>query len=483
MTECLDAALRYAKAGWKVFPCLPGSKHPATKKGFHNATTDESKIVEWWTRRPELNLAISIPPGHFVLDIDDGAELMGLELPVTVEARTPNKGRHLWFKTTGTEIPPRVGILPNVDVRGVGSYVVVPPSQIGGKKYIWQDDGLLDPANEVIVVPPWLESLVRLPDLKKEERSAVNIPEMLRGLPEGQRQIGLFRAACSMRARHFHEDEALILIDAIAKASDWNEGDPAEIVRRAYKRYEPGESHDEKKIWTLDELIAANLGEPDWFADNLLARGLCLVWAEPKAGKSLLVQNLCLALATGQKAWGMFPVKRSRGVLYLDLEQDEVSARKRWELALNDYPPPENLRLAFKWNKADRGGMDDLRSFLNANPDVEVVVIDVLSNFWPAGQDTTRNAYYSEYDILQEMKDKIANEYGVCLILVHHNNKSGEVSGSNAMKGAPHYLFDLMQPDESNVGIVRTKGKNVPQREILMMFDYENARCRAMKAR
>jgi RecA-family ATPase len=306
---------------------------------------------------------------------------------------------------------------------------------------------------------------------------------MLRGIPEGQRQIGLFRAACSMRARRFHEDEARIVLRSVADASGWTEGDPDKIVSRAYVKYAVEERKDESRIWTLDELVKANLGEPDYFVHELLARGLCLVWAEPKAGKSLMVANLCLAIATGRKAWGKFDVKRPRGVLYLDLEQDEVSARKRWMLALDGYPPPENLRLAFKWNKQDRGGLDDLRAFLAANQDVEVVVIDILSNFWPSGQDTTRNSYYSEYDILQELKAKIADEYGVCLILVHHTNKAGEASGSNAMKGAPHYLFDLLQPDESNYGILRVKGKNIPQREIGMVFDYEHSRCYVQSVR
>ena len=36
----LDAALDYARAGWPVFPCLPSSKQPAVKGGFHAATTN-----------------------------------------------------------------------------------------------------------------------------------------------------------------------------------------------------------------------------------------------------------------------------------------------------------------------------------------------------------------------------------------------------------------------------------------------------------
>ena len=37
----LRAALAYAKAGWRVFPCTPGEKVPATSNGVKDATSDE----------------------------------------------------------------------------------------------------------------------------------------------------------------------------------------------------------------------------------------------------------------------------------------------------------------------------------------------------------------------------------------------------------------------------------------------------------
>ena len=52
-------ALSYAEAGWPVFPCQPGQKLPATKHGFKDATTDPDRIIHWWKKAPDCNVAIA----------------------------------------------------------------------------------------------------------------------------------------------------------------------------------------------------------------------------------------------------------------------------------------------------------------------------------------------------------------------------------------------------------------------------------------
>ena len=55
----LNAALRYARANWPVFPCIPGEKVPVTAHGFLDATTDPDKITWCWSRHPDRNVAIA----------------------------------------------------------------------------------------------------------------------------------------------------------------------------------------------------------------------------------------------------------------------------------------------------------------------------------------------------------------------------------------------------------------------------------------
>ena len=53
-----EAALGYAELGYPVFPCAPGRKEPLTENGHLDATTDPVQIDQWWSERPNANVAI-----------------------------------------------------------------------------------------------------------------------------------------------------------------------------------------------------------------------------------------------------------------------------------------------------------------------------------------------------------------------------------------------------------------------------------------
>jgi hypothetical protein len=68
--SALDHALDCAARGWPVFPIKPGSKEPATRRGFHDATTDTDQITTWWTKTPAAGIGIATGVAFDVLDID-----------------------------------------------------------------------------------------------------------------------------------------------------------------------------------------------------------------------------------------------------------------------------------------------------------------------------------------------------------------------------------------------------------------------------
>lgn len=137
------AAELYASWGWPVFPLRPGEKRPATRHGFKDATTDLDRIRAWWTRHPDSN--IGLPTGHTfdVIDIDvpDGpySYLRMLEddvIPdVHAHVATSSGGIHLYILPTGDGNGTRIE--PGVDYRGIGGYVVAPPSTLGTRGRAW----------------------------------------------------------------------------------------------------------------------------------------------------------------------------------------------------------------------------------------------------------------------------------------------------------------------------------------------------------
>lgn len=143
-TALADAALWYAAAGQPVFPCQPGGKAPLTRHGFTDATTDPGQIRAWWREAPQANLGLPTGVLFDVVDIDTPLGLVrfyerhmdpGDSPPVRAIALTP-RGRHLYFDAD-PEQRNRAGLLPGVDVRATGGYVVAPPSRTAAGDYRW----------------------------------------------------------------------------------------------------------------------------------------------------------------------------------------------------------------------------------------------------------------------------------------------------------------------------------------------------------
>ena len=169
-----QAALAYARRGWVVFPCSNETKRPLLPRetdaagkpikgtgGLTKATTDEAQILAWWKRWP--NAMIGLPAGAewFVLDFDPRTdtdtgevwtldrlkrqleEQMGCALPRSLTGMTQSDGVHVYFRQPEGEPIRNRGNLPDhVDVRGVGGYVIAPPSVMAsGARYRWLDRG------------------------------------------------------------------------------------------------------------------------------------------------------------------------------------------------------------------------------------------------------------------------------------------------------------------------------------------------------
>lgn len=192
----LDHALAYAKRGWPVFP-VSITKHPRISKadggqGYKDATVDEVKIAEWWTRWPTtgIGLATGKRAGFFALDIDpDKGGRISLEslefqhgiLPDTLTVSTGGGGEHRYFVFPGDrEITIGSNIAPGLDYRGDGGYVVAPPSRHeSGNSYKWLS---FDDA-EIAEAPEWLLELVSKKRAQHVERTSDGLPKGVKNPP------------------------------------------------------------------------------------------------------------------------------------------------------------------------------------------------------------------------------------------------------------------------------------------------------------
>lgn len=210
------AALVYAsKLNWAVFPlhtpnknhcscqnpnCQSPGKHPRTKNGLKAASTNLNVINGWWKKWPDANIAIATgqESGFVVLDVDprhggeDSLELLINQygpLPNTIEAITGGGGRHILFKNPG-QVKNRTNVLPGLDVRGEGGYIVVSPSlHACWKRYEWELSSrpLEVPLSDM---PEWLLQLIVEPVQDKSARKPDNYwVKIIQGVGEGERNM------------------------------------------------------------------------------------------------------------------------------------------------------------------------------------------------------------------------------------------------------------------------------------------------------
>lgn len=202
--RCLATALRYAAAGWPVLPCKPGGKTPLTLHGVSAATIEPEPIRAWWSAWPAANVAVATGHRFDVLDIDPGGydahrelQKAGLLGGAFRLVRTPRGGLHVYLPPSGDGN--HTCARRHVDYRGLGGYVLAPPSLVDGKPY----QVITEPRGTGEVLD-WRQAM-RLIDPRPAPQRPVGGPpraglsrlaEWVSTQPEGNRNPGLFWAAC-----------------------------------------------------------------------------------------------------------------------------------------------------------------------------------------------------------------------------------------------------------------------------------------------
>lgn len=236
-----DAAAAYAAARLAVFPCVPGGKRPLTRHGFTEASVDPERVAGWWGRWPDANIGVATgrPGGFDVVDVDvhpsgsgftalRRARQAGLLKGWAALVRSPAGGVHLYFPTRddGSQ---RSWALPraHLDFRGLGGYVIGPPSRVrvgGGRRRLYglivtgRDLRPLDAeALRAYLAPAKPRRRVR-PEVDRAGRRGERLAAWLALQPEGNRNRALFWAGCRQAEAGVAEEEARgVLAEAAAR--------------------------------------------------------------------------------------------------------------------------------------------------------------------------------------------------------------------------------------------------------------------------
>ena len=236
------------------------------------------------------------------------------------------------------------------------------------------------------------------------------------------------------------------------------------------------------KLKTAAELCEQEFRPLKWAIPDLVPEGLTILAGRPKFGKSWLALDFAVAAASGGSAMGTVPCKGGP-VLYLALEDTDRRLQERLRAVLQGTDPPEDLEYATEWRRTDQGGLEDLRMWLQSRSkhDARLVIIDTLQKLRGAKK-RDAGVYDDDYRAVADFK-KLADEYTVPIMVLHHENKAGHedplmaVSGTAGITGAADTIMVLRRESRSDPNAtLSVTGRDVVVDEIALQQDMQTGK-------
>ena len=497
-------ALGYARAGLPVFPvqtpvgqacscgnpsCRNIGKHPRTENGWKDATTDAEQIITWWTKWPTAN--IGMPTGKMsgliVVDCDprnggptdryDLRERYG-DYGETAEAQTGGGGLHVFFKFDDAVGKPEIG--PGIDVQSDGVYVVMAPSlHRSGRRYEW--DGI-DSAKALLAVSEfpghWCQQQA---DSQAAAKQADPIPKVI---PDGQKHFAIVSLAGTLRRRGVPEDAAFAACRALHFQSPVSDEDIRIRVRNVYGLY-PADGPQivrpeaEKPHVALPDLVSAselfsgNIQKLRPLIDGMLYDGLTMFVARPKAGKSWFTLQQAVQIAGGRAITGV-QVLDHGPVLYGALEEPKSRTMSRLRQIAEDGAWTRNLQFFYDLLPLMGGGADQLRLQIERVKPRALFLDTLTALIKGGGGKRESDVFRSQYQEVSCVR-KIAEDYKIPIVLVHHVRKGVSdgaieaIAGTGGIAAAIDAVWLLKRKPEGE-GTLEIVGREAEERTLALRF-------------
>jgi DNA-binding Lrp family transcriptional regulator len=211
---------------------------------------------------------------------------------------------------------------------------------------------------------------------------------------------------------------------------------------------------------------------PRWAVPGIIAEGVNLLCGAPKLGKSWLALGLAVDVATGGHAFGSIQVKQG-DALYLALEDTGRRLQNRLRKVLGDTPAPSRLTIQTACPPFPEGGAH-IRQWLDTHPDARLVIVDVLAKMRGA-ETANSSAYSADYHAINNIK-RIADEYNVAVLVLHHTRKAAaddfldQVSGTHGIAGAADAILVLKRTRGTADGALHITGRDIDETEKALKF-------------
>ncbi len=336
------------RSGFSVIPVQSGGKRPLVPwVEYQSRRPTEKEIRQWWQQYPNANIGVITGKisGIVVIDLDldkddneNGAKIYE-QAPTDLIVKTGRGGYHLYYRYPEDvdHIPNRVGLLPGVDVRADGGYVVVPPSaHSSGRLYKWVRRG--EPGK----LPSYLVDLLtsHIPmGRDSEEDNPKWLSDLLSGVGKGQRNDACAKLCGYLFGKGMPKDVVLAIV------RQWNEKNrpplpdhevaaTVESVHKTARRRSTVPQNQPQddgtgqvstspfSVVNIREYMAHHgSNQVSWLVQDWLPEAtIGFVVAPPGSFKTWLTFDMAVSIATGTPFLGEYPVQRTGPVLVIQQE-------------------------------------------------------------------------------------------------------------------------------------------------------------------
>jgi len=450
----LDYAKSYLNEGICVLPVRPYEKRPYMGNWHKYMTVQPTPAnLELWFKSLSgagVGAVTGFISDMVVLDIDTRFSGSVTELlqkyPTDRVSRSGSGGYHLFYKypkSFGSKIPNAVNLIPGVDLRADGGFIVLPPTlHPSGNLYKWESEG------EMGIFP------VEILSSRKTTSDSSNtwLQELMRGVTSGERND----AAAKLSGYLFGKGLNLDVVESIMVS--WNEkNDPPmntgellttvkSIARSNYRNLQ---------VEFVDTPVAAPTGPAGfgvvnlkdyfslfcgegatWLIDDWLPMdSIAFMISPPESYKTWLLLDLAVSVASGLPFLGKYPVNKQGPVLLIQQEDSHTGVAERlsviiqsrmdlaytssqgeWEVPkLPDLPIFIHPDRMLKFN--DVKVMDSLEQLI-ATIQPSIVLIDPLYS-----AASTENYMASAAENMMRLKS-LRDKYHCSFVVAHHSKKN-----------------------------------------------------------
>lgn len=488
--------------GFKVFPLRENDKRPLFKGSAQTqGTTDLNQVRDIWTQCPNANIGIATGDGLTVIDVDtidshgvDGENSM-LEYQIrngfintTLEVTTPTGGKHYYY-LTDNEYSNKASILPGVDVRGLGGYVVGPGSTINGTLY--EAKQLTEPqrANS--------EVLKLLGTCKKRETSTDPFEALEKGysdtlIPQGSRTDYLIKQCAQLCDGTKTLKTMKKMIQIINENNLETPLTDKELETEVFPSLERFKKHEAKKVdpeTSIDpskiNLVSVSDIEKEyveWLVPGYIPKGtITIIGGDGGLGKTSLWCNIASAISNGTPC----VLQENNDVLYPQGEVIYFSGEDDTARVLRDRLEQNGANLDnIKTLQMDDDAFTSISIGGTLIEDIIEARRPMLVIFDPI-QQFIKNADMSKRNDMRHTMtslSKLGKKYGTTFILVMHTNKRDKIGSFRDKLSDSADLWDIARSvlalgrNQNNENFITHEKSSYSIRQNAIFYHIENGR-------